>query len=186
MKLDPETGVYENLGSFKVPETGRPIGIYGIYADSQNNVYILEYGNGGIGRIEAKTGAFAFYPTPTPFARARRGRVDAQDRLWFAEYGANGVAMFDPATKKITEWRKPLTWESPYDAVADRHGDVWEVNESSDRLGRLDPKTGQWVNYPLPRYSNLRRVFVDDSGPRPVVWTGNDHAASVIRLEPLD
>ncbi len=186
MKLDPVTGVYENLGSFKVPETGRPIGIYGIYADSQNNAYILEYGNGGIGRIDAKTGAFAFYPTPTPFARARRGRVDAQDRLWFAEYGANGVAVFDPAAKKITEWRKPLAWESPYDAVADRHGEVWEVNELSDRLGRLDPKTSTWTNYPLPRYSNLRRVFVDDRGPQLAVWAGNDHAASVIKLEPLD
>ena len=94
--------------------------------------------------------------------------------------------MFDPATKKITEYRKPLTWESPYDAVADKRGEVWEVNESSDRIGRLDPKSGTWVNYPLPRYSNLRRVFVDDSGAHPVVWTGNDHAASVIKLEPLD
>ena len=186
MKLDPETGVYENLGSYKIPSNGRPIGIYGIYADQQNNAYILEYGNGGIGKIDAKTSAFAFYPTPTPFARARRGRVDSQNRLWFAEYGANGVAVFDPVTEKITEWRKPLAWESPYDAVADRHGEVWEVNESSDRLGRLDPKTGQWTNYPLPRYSNLRRVFVDDRGPRPIVWAGNDHAASVIKLEPLD
>jgi streptogramin lyase len=148
LKLDPETGVYENLGSFKVPDTGRPIGIYGIYADQQNNAYILEYGNGGIGKIDAKSGKFAFYPTPTPFARARRGRVDAQNRLWFAEYGANGIAVFDPATEKITEYRKPLEWESPYDAVADRYGDVWEVNESSDRLGRLAPKTGTWVNYP--------------------------------------
>jgi virginiamycin B lyase len=94
--------------------------------------------------------------------------------------------VFDPVAKKITEWRKPLAWESPYDAVADRHGEVWEVNESSDRLGRLDPKTGEWTNYPLPRYSNLRRVFVDDRGPQPAVWTGNDHAASVIKLEPLD
>lgn len=186
LKLDPDTGEYVNLGSFKVPETGRPIGIYGIYADQQNNAYILEFGNGGIGKIDAKTGKLAFYPTPTPFSRARRGRVDAQNRLWFAEYGSNGVAVFDPKTEKITEFKKPLAWESPYDAVADRHGDVWEVNESSDRLGRLDSRTGTWTNYPLPRYSNLRRVFVDDRGPRPVVWSGNDHAASVIRLEPLD
>ena len=158
MKLDPETGEYENLGSFKIPSNGRPIGIYGIYADQQNNAYILEFGNGGIGKIDAKTGELAFYPTPTPFSRARRGRVDAQNRLWFAEFGGNGVAMFDPKTEKITEWKKPLEWESPYDVVADRHGEVWEVNESSDRLGRLDPKTGDWTNYPLPRYTNLRRV----------------------------
>jgi len=186
MKLDPETGEYVNLGSFKVPSTGRPIGIYGIYADQQNNAYILEFGNGGIGKIDAKTAKMDFYPTPTPFSRARRGRVDDQNRLWFAEFGSNGVAMFDPKTEKITEWQKPLPWESPYDAVADRHGEVWEVNESSDRLGRLDPKTGTWTNYPLPRYSNLRRAFVDDRGPRPVVWAGNDHDASVIKLEPLD
>jgi virginiamycin B lyase len=186
MKLDPVTGQYENLGSFKIPSNGRPIGIYGIYADQQNNAYILEFGNGGIGKIDAKTGQMAFYPTPTPFSRARRGRVDSENRLWFAEFGSNGVAVFDPKTEKITEWKKPLEWESPYDAVADRHGMVWEVNESSDRLGRLDPKTGEWTNYPLPRYSNLRRVFVDDRTSPVKVWAGNDHAASVIKLEPLD
>jgi streptogramin lyase len=81
MKLDPVTGQYENLGSFKIPSSGRPIGIYGIYADQQNNAYILEFGNGGIGKIDAKTGAMAFYPTPTPFSRARRGRVDHENRL---------------------------------------------------------------------------------------------------------
>ena len=186
MKLDPETGQYENLGSFKIPSNGRPIGIYGIYADQQNNAYILEFGNGGIGKIDAKTGAMAFYPTPTPFSRARRGRVDSQDRLWFAEFGSNGVAMFDPKTEKITEWKKPLAWESPYDVVATRNGEAWEVNESSDRVGRLDPKTGEWTNYPLPRYSNLRRVFVDERTSPGTVWMGNNHAASVIKLEPLD
>ena len=186
MKLDPETGQYENLGSFKIPSNGRPIGIYGIYADQQNNAYILEFGNGGIGKIDAKTGAMAFYPTPTPFSRARRGRVDHENRLWFAEYGSNGVGMFDPKTETITEWKKPLEWESPYDVVADRNGQVWEVNESSDRLGRLDPNTGGWVNYPLPRYSNFRRAFVDDRTSPVKVWVGNNHAASVMKLEPLD
>ena len=39
---------------------------------------------------------------------------------------------------------------------------------------------------PLPRYSNLRRVFVDDRTAKVAVWAGNDHDASVIRLEPLD
>src|SRR5262249_48381410 len=124
MKLDPVSGQYENLGSFKIPSNGRPIGIYGIYADQQNNAYILEFGDGGIGKIDAKTGAMAFYPTPTPLSRARRGRVDHENRLWFAEFGSNGVAMFDPKTEKITEWQKPLAWESPYDVVADRFGNV--------------------------------------------------------------
>jgi hypothetical protein len=45
---------------------------------------------------------------------------------------------------------------------------------------------GEWINYPLPRYSNLRRVFVDERASSPAVWIGNDHDASIIRLEPLD
>jgi virginiamycin B lyase len=186
MRLDLATGQYENLGTFRVPDTNKPIGIYGIYADLQNNAYILEFPFGGIGKIDAKTGGLAFYPTPTANARARRGRVDALDRLWFAEFGGNAIAMFDPTTEKITEWKKPLPWEAPYDVVADRNGDVWEVNETSDRIGRLDPKTGQITNYLLPHRANLRRVFVDDRSTPVSVWVGNNLGSAVLKIEPLD
>ena len=186
MRLDLATGKYENLGSFRDPANNRPIGIYGIYADQQNNIYILEFPFGGIGKVDAKTGKLAFYPTPTPNARARRGRVDAQNRLWFAEYGANGVGMFDPDTETITEWKKPLAWEAPYDVLGDHNGDVWEVNTFSDRVGRLDPKSGEWTNYLLPRSSNIRRVFVDDRKSPVTVWIGNNLGAAAIKVEPLD
>ena len=185
-RLDVATGTYENLGSFREPETDRPIAIYGIYADAQNNAYILEFRFGGIGKIDAATGKLAFYPTPTPFSRARRGRVDHANRLWFAEYGSNGVAMLDPKTEKISEWKKPLPWESPYDVVLDRRGEAWEVNEASDRVGRLDPKTGEWTNYLLPRFSNIRRAFVDDHGRTSKLWIGNNLGAAIILVEPLD
>jgi virginiamycin B lyase len=186
MRLDLATGQYENLGTFRHPETDRPIGIYGIYADQQNNAYILEFPFGGIGKIDAKTGKLAYYQTPTPNSRARRGRVDAQNRLWFAEFGSNGVAMFDPGTQKITEWKKPLPWEAPYDVVADRNGEAWEVNEASDRVGRLDPRTGEWTNYLLPRFGNIRRVFVDDRKAPVSVWIGNNLGAAIVKVEPLD
>src|SRR5215468_3883561 len=186
MRLDLETGQYENLGTFRNPANDRPIGIYGIYADQQNNAYILEFPAGGIGKIDAKTGKLAFYPTPTPNARARRGRVDFQNRLWFAEYGGNGVGMFDPMTETVTEWKKPLAWEAPYDVLADRNGEAWEINTFSDRVGRLDPRRGEWTNYLLPRYSNIRRVFVDDRKKPVTVWIGNNLGAAVIKLEPLD
>ena len=186
MRLDISTGQYENLGQFRNPQNNRPIGIYGIYADQQNNAYILEFPVGGIGKIDAKTGALSFYPAPTPNARARRGRVDFENRLWFAEFGGNGIGMFDPKTEKITEWKMPLAWEAPYDVVADRNGEVWEVNESSDRIGRLNPRTGEITNYPLPRYSNIRRVFVDERTSPVAVWIGNNLGAAIIKVEPLD
>jgi virginiamycin B lyase len=60
------------------------------------------------------------------------------------------------------------------------------VNESSDRMGRLDPLTGEITNYPLPRYSNFRRVFVDDRTRPVTVWIGNNLGAAVVKVEPLD
>ena len=155
--------------------------------DSAQDEKRLEFPFGGIGRMDAKGGPFRFYPTPTADARARRGRVDAQDRLWFAEYGGNGIGLFDPAAERITEWRMPLPWEAPYDVAADTKGEVWEVNEASDRVGRLDPATGEIVDYLLPRTGvNVRRVFVDERAGRRAVWFGSNHGASVIKLEPLD
>ena len=57
----------------------------------------------------------------------------------------------------------PTPWTSPYDAVADKNGYAWTGSMKTDRVARLDIKSGQYTEYPLPRPTNIRRVFVDDS-----------------------
>jgi virginiamycin B lyase len=42
------------------------------------------------------------------------------------------------------------------------------------------------TDYLLPRSTNIRRVFVDNSTTPVTFWVGNDHGASIIKLEPLD
>jgi virginiamycin B lyase len=56
----------------------------------------------------------------------------------------------------------------------------------SDRVARLNPKTGRFVEYLLPRETNIRRVFVDDSTSPVTFWVGSNHGASIVKLEPLD
>ncbi|HVO93536.1 MAG TPA: carboxypeptidase regulatory-like domain-containing protein, partial [Terriglobales bacterium] len=143
-RLDVATGQYENLGEFKIPGETRTINAYGIPSDSQNNLYLLEFGANNIGRIDAKTKEFKVFSTVTPGSRPRRGRFDAQDNLWFAEYGANGVGMLDPKSGKIQEWRLPTPWSAPYHVVPDKNGDVWVGSMWTDRVTRLDPKTSQF------------------------------------------
>jgi streptogramin lyase len=112
--------------------------------------------------------------------------VDEQDRLWFAEYGANAVGMFDPKTEKIQEWKVPTPWGAPYQAVVDKHGDVWTASMFTDRVVRLNPATGEVTEYLLPQQTNVRRVFVDNSTTPVTFWVGNNHGASIMKLEPLD
>jgi hypothetical protein len=42
------------------------------------------------------------------------------------------------------------------------------------------------VDYLLPRTTNIRRVFVESSGERPVLWVGSNHGAAIVKVEPLD
>lgn len=185
-RLNLSDNQFENLGAFKDPRTGKRIGTYGLHSDSQNNIYLLDFAAGNIVKIDAKSKLPTVYMTPTPNSRPRRGRVDAQDRLWFAEYEGNAIGMFDPKTEKISEWKVPTQWSAPYDAEAGRNGEAWTGSMLTDRVARLDIKSGQYTEYQLPHPTNIRRVFVDDSKSPGTLWVGNNHGASIVKVEPLD
>ena len=187
LRLDPKTGQWENLGSFKDPETGKTITTYGMPVDQENNLYLLDSSSNAIGKVDAKTGKLTgAYHGLIPNSRPRRGAVDEQGRLWYGEYTGNAIGMFDPETRTIKEWRVPTPWSQPYDVIADKNGEAWAGSMLNDRVARLDPKTGQFVEYLLPKETNIRRVFVDNSTSPVTFWVGSNHGASIVKVEPLD
>ena len=139
-----------------------------------------------IGKIDAETKAATYYTTPTINSGPRRGHMDSQDRLWFGENRGNRIGMFDTKTSKFEEWELPLPFSAPYDVTLDRNGYAWTGGMASDRVTRLDPKTGEIVTYLLPRRTNIRRVEVDNSTNPVSFWTGDNHGASIVKLEPLE
>jgi streptogramin lyase len=185
-RLDLVSNKFENLGNFRDPKTGKRIGTYGIHSDTENNAYLLDFSAGNIVKIDAKTKKATVYETPTPDSRPRRGRVDGEGRLWFGEYQGDNIGMFDPKTERMTEWKVPTPWSAPYDAVLDRNGDAWTGSMLTDRVSRLDIKSGQYTEYMLPRPTNIRRVYVDDSKKPGTLWVGNNHGASIVKIEPLE
>ena len=65
--------------------------------------------------------------------------------------------------------------------------EVWTGSMSNDMVARLETKTGQVTEYLLPRSTNIRRVFVQEGvGPRPILWVGSNHGASIVKVETLD
>jgi streptogramin lyase len=106
--------------------------------------------------------------------------------LWFAEYQGNAIGMFDPKAERITEWKVPTPWAAPYDAVAGRNGEAWTGSMLTDRVSRLDIKSGTYTEYMLPRPTNIRRVYLDESTKPGALWIGSNHGASIVKVEPLD
>jgi virginiamycin B lyase len=183
-RVDLKTGEWETWEPFKAAPVGH--NIYDVISDSKNNAWFTDIGRETIGRIDAKTKEVTLYQTPTKSSGPRRGIMDAEDRIWFGQYRGNRIGMFDTKTERFQEWQVPTPWSGPYDVALDRNGEAWTGSMLNDRIARLDPRTGQFVEYLLPRTTNIRRVFVDSSTTPVTFWTGSNHGASIIKLEPLD
>jgi streptogramin lyase len=182
LRLDLASGKFEVFEPYKIP---RP-NVYDVIPDSKNNGFFLVLGSEDVGRIDAKTGEIKIVKTPTVRSGPRRGMMDAEDRLWFGENNGDRIGMFDTRTERFQEWPVPTAGAWPYDATADKNGNVWTGGEYDDRILRLDPESGRFIEYLLPRSTNVRRVFVDNSTTPVTFWVGNNHGASIVRLEPLD
>lgn len=184
-RLDLATQKWERFQPLKELANGKRNTIYQLISDSKNNAWVAEFVNGYLGKIDAKTTKVTWYQMPTQNARARRMRIDDQDRIWVTEYRGNKVAMFDPKTEKFVEYPMP-THTYPYRAAVDKNGEIWTGGMHTDRIVRFDPKTNRTLEYPLPRGTNIRSVWVDDTTTPVTFWTGNNHGAALVKLEPLD
>ena len=188
LRLDLTTGAYERVDPFQ----GMPIGAnrqhspYGMAADKDNNLYFMDFGDESVGRVDAKTFRATIYPTPTSHSRPRRTMLDDKGRLWFAEFAANKLGMFDLDRESIKEWDVPTPHTYPYDVYLDRNGELWSGSMSSDRVLRFDPQTGKSIEYLLPRQTNIRRIFIDNTTTPVTFWAGNNHHAAILKIEPLD
>ena len=186
MRLDVRTGAYERIDPFAFFGKSGNHGPYGMAADAANDLYFMDFGGESIGRVDAKTGAPTLFPTPTEKSRPRRTMLDSDNHLWFTEFAANKLAMFDLKTEAIKEWPVPTPHTYPYDVFRDKNGELWTGGMASDRVLRFDPQSGKAIEYLLPRPTNIRRVFVDNSTNPVTFWAGNNHGAAIVRLQPRD
>jgi len=185
LRVNVKTGQWESLGVLK-DQLGQTIDGYDIPSDSQNNLWLLEFGGTGkkIGKIDAKTKKLTTWTSQHVRPRNRRGHFDDNGVLWFAQFNANSIGSFDPKTEKLTEYQMPFKWQMPYDAQIDGKGNVWNASTVSDRVVRTNPKTGENTVYLMPVYSNFRRMFVEKGTD--TIWLGNNHGASIYKIEPLE
>jgi virginiamycin B lyase len=186
MRLDVKSGAYERIDPFAFLGKSRLHAPYGMAADSENNLYFMDFGGEAVGRVDAKTLTPTLFPTPTEKSRPRRTMLDGQGHLWFTEFAANKLAMFDIKSEAFQEWNVPTPHTYPYDVYRDKNGELWSGGMASDRVLRFDPQSGKSLEYLLPRPTNIRRVFVDDSTNPVTFWAGNNHGAAIVRLQPLD
>jgi virginiamycin B lyase len=187
-RVDLTTGTWEKFHpTDSLPKLANGnYGVYQVASDSHNNLWMAEFTEGHLGKIDAKTLEVTWYAPPTAHARLRRMVIDDQDQVIVTEYRGNKVAVFDPKTEKFTEYALPTQYTNPYRADFDKNGEIWTGGMATDRVVRFNTKTGQNVEYMMPKDTNMRTVFVDNSTNPVTFWVGSNHDAALVKVEPLD
>ena len=69
-----------------------------------------------------------------------------------------------PAQINIKEWQVPIPGSRPHDPLATRDGAIWYTGQMTNRLGRVDPKSGQIKEYTLKTPLTALHGLVGDKG----------------------
>ena len=118
------------------------------------------------------------------------GAVDLQDFLIFARLydKAQHTVMHshvdeELAVGSVDVYTVPTLGSRPQDIVVDVLGRVWFAQTGANQIGRFDPSTETFVEYPLPTPGGRpARLAVDGRG---IVWFTDIVANAIGRLDPI-
>ena len=86
-----------------------------------------------------------------------------------------------PATVTIKEWMAPTLGSRPHDSHAAADGSIWWTGQFANKLGRLDPRTGQIREFDLPANSQPHGLAEDAQGN---IWYTGIQKGVIGRLDP--
>ena len=153
-----------------------PTGAYGITVAGDGSVWWAEDIGDRMSRIDPTTGKVEEFKIPYDgYAYPRRMSHDARGDIWVGLWNAGLLMKVDYETKQMTFFAPPTETNGAYSVTVDRKNNlIWVSEQQADKIARFNPKTGEWVEFPLPdSESDPRRLEIDPTNPNRVWWSGN-------------
>jgi cysteine-rich repeat protein len=199
LQLGTDGVVYNDSGLLWIdPRTGER-GVYpmdggghSIQRDRDGNMWITQPGLDRLAKLDLHTGAFTYYPLPKigddQGSYPHTLRFDGAGRIWFTLSKSNHAARFDPATGEFTYYRLPpadpaetgLSIPVPYGCDVAPDGTIWWSQLFGQRVGRIDPVSGEVSEWKPPFYGP-RRLRTGADG---IVWVPGYGSGVLGRFDP--
>jgi streptogramin lyase/Tol biopolymer transport system component len=149
------------------------------------NLWFAEVLGNRIGRITTD-GAITEFLVPTPNSRPTVITPGPDGNLWFSERGT----IANPGNKVgrittdgvITEYTLPNPGSRPLGITAGPDGNVWFAEQAGNRIGRIDPATGQISEFPLPNPGS--QPWEITAGPDGNLWFTEFSGNRIGRITP--
>jgi streptogramin lyase len=152
-------------------------GAYGLAVAGDGSVWWAEDNIDKMARIDPATGKVEEYAIPYSEGHAfpRRMNSDAHGDLWVALWQAGKLMKIDYKTREMKIFSPPTANAGAYSVVVDKQNDlVWVSEHKVDKIARFNPKTEEWVEFPLPEaQSDPRRIDIDPTNPNRIYFSGN-------------
>ena len=174
-KLDPRTGkIIEFQDSGEVP--GERPDKHTVRVDARGNLWSS---GSPVTKYDPETGKFThFMEAPSSY-----GITFGKDgNVWFCVLKKDGkIGRIDAKTEKVTQWSPP-TQGTPQRLAIDSEGNVWFGERTGNKIGRFDPKTETFKEFPLPgpSASPYPMAVGKDGG----IWYGSTDQDLIGRLDP--
>src|SRR5258708_2298408 len=85
-----------------------------------------------------------------------------------------------PVKVKFHVWNTPTLGSRPHDPLAMPDGTLWWSGQFANRLGRLDPKTGEMKEYPIPVLGGPHGLINDKDGN---IWYAGNWGGHIGELD---
>ena len=175
IKLDP---VSRKVTDYPVPKGTHP---YGMAIGGDKMIwYVANYGD-EIVRLDTNTGKLTHYKVPPTLPRGpagsdiRRMQADHDGNLWAGESATSKLLKIDYRTGKMLQYVTPTPDSGPYSIDVDpKKNIIWFSELLGDKVGRFDPQTERFQEFPVPSANaDIRRIEVDRTNPNRIWWSGS-------------
>jgi virginiamycin B lyase len=170
-RVDPRTG---EIKVYPMPDPAARDPHTPIF-DGKGTLWFTLQGSNMVGRLLPSTGEIKLITMPTPNARPYGIIVNSQGVPWVGYNGSNKLASIDPTTLAVREYATP-TPDSRIRRLDVLRDDTIFYGDSRGYLGRFDPKTGAFKEWPSPSGASSSPyalvvvndiVWYNESGQRP-------------------
>jgi virginiamycin B lyase len=110
--------------------------------------------------------------------------VDKDGNCWFTEYSPEGkIGKVDGKTLKVTTWTPPAAGQVYSRCIQiDSEGAIWFSESEAGQIGRFDPKTQTFKQYPLPGPKSSPYAMNLDRDHQ--IWYSSEYLDELGRLDP--
>jgi copper transport protein len=167
IKFDPAT---EQFSSYDIPTPdARPAGVT---SDPRGNIWFALAGAGSIGKVDTATGNITeFKPKVSSQALDEPAAILADPNsydIFIAEHSGHTVTVYNSLLGTFREYASIDEAGLPFGMALDSYGNLWFAQHEIDKLGVIDPRTGEGTEATIPITGSFVQWITSDSDGR--IW----------------